>query len=961
MQKLIFILLVIFTVAYSDIINVPGDQSSIQGGINTSDHGDTVLVAPGEYFENIQFAGKRILLTSQFIFEKDTSFISSTIINGSGNNNSVVKFSFNEDTTSILNGFTITGGKGSFYSGWASYAGGGIYVTNGAKITNNHIINNSIHHNTNEVDGGGIFIVTGYSNDDTNGNVIIKNNLIANNKISGRKWIIGGGVAVFGFGKTLISNNVIRNNSVNAELPHDWISGGGGIFILDRSPKIIKNIIVGNEAQNGGGIAAMGFPRGFNFRLINNTIADNNASITGGGAWFSNGHATVVNNIFWNNSAPKNPDIFTRGELNISYSITQEAFPGTGNIQTDPLFENSDYHLGGLSPAIDAGNPEEKFNDLADPDNPSEPLWPAKGSLTADIGSFGGNDAVNLAIEDFIIEENFLYKQFSDMHYRFAYPLNYDHINLYPLTIVLHGSGNWGTDNESQLHEGLSWRVNAEHYGYNDFTILPQAPTNGGWDASANLNTVFNLIKTTIENFPIDTTKIVITGWSQGAVGTWRLLNLHPRLFSAAVPLSGDDRGGFGKIKHIPVWVNHGKSDEEVAVSTSQYYISEFENTGLNAIYTENLSDEQISDAINNNARLFYSEIIGAGHDINRYAYDNNFLFDWLNKQSLPLIRPAETSISSISKDSVLFTLVFLNPHNFQHNQTLRVEDFETNPIDSLPLFDDGLHGDEKAGDGVWGNYFKPVPEVKFYRLGVQIANIDREHEFFFNDVARYTTTGPVQPPEQAYIDTSYNKDTNTQSFFLILQNFDTSAIAEDLSVTLSTDDLRIDKMEIDTRTFLDLAPGEIDTSDIFTFFSFIYGDGFLPDCTLINPISFNVDVSSDGYLYWTSSFEFVADKISAIKGEQLLLPEKYYLNQNYPNPFNPSTAIKYQLPKTSKVDLSIYNLLGQKVISLVNKKQNAGQYAIEWDASGFSSGVYFLKMKTNTGFVQTRKLIVLK
>ena len=85
-----------------------------------------------------------------------------------------------------------------------------------------------------------------------------------------------------------------------------------------------------------------------------------------------------------------------------------------------------------------------------------------------------------------------------------------------------------------------------------------------------------------------------------------------------------------------------------------------------------------------------------------------------------------------------------------------------------------------------------------------------------------------------------------------------------------------------------------------------------------------------------------------------------YMLNQNYPNPFNPSTMINYQLPITNYVDLSVYNLLGQKVATLVNKRQPAGHYQIEWDASGFAGGVYYCRIKAGN-FLQTRKMIYLK
>ncbi len=89
--------------------------------------------------------------------------------------------------------------------------------------------------------------------------------------------------------------------------------------------------------------------------------------------------------------------------------------------------------------------------------------------------------------------------------------------------------------------------------------------------------------------------------------------------------------------------------------------------------------------------------------------------------------------------------------------------------------------------------------------------------------------------------------------------------------------------------------------------------------------------------------------------------PKEFCLFQNYPNPFNPKTAISYQLPAISQVDLSIYNVLGQKVATIVSERQAASTHKIEWDASGFASGVYLYKLTTDQGFTQTKKLILLK
>ena len=86
-----------------------------------------------------------------------------------------------------------------------------------------------------------------------------------------------------------------------------------------------------------------------------------------------------------------------------------------------------------------------------------------------------------------------------------------------------------------------------------------------------------------------------------------------------------------------------------------------------------------------------------------------------------------------------------------------------------------------------------------------------------------------------------------------------------------------------------------------------------------------------------------------------------FFLRQNYPNPFNPKTIISYQLVVNSSVELSIFNLIGQKVATLVSEKQKAGAHELVWNASNFSSGVYFYHLQTDQGFSQTRKLVLMQ
>ena len=98
---------------------------------------------------------------------------------------------------------------------------------------------------------------------------------------------------------------------------------------------------------------------------------------------------------------------------------------------------------------------------------------------------------------------------------------------------------------------------------------------------------------------------------------------------------------------------------------------------------------------------------------------------------------------------------------------------------------------------------------------------------------------------------------------------------------------------------------------------------------------------------------------------ENVNKPEKFRLNQNYPNPFNPITNLDYELPKRSKVQILIYNVLGQQVKILLDEEQNYGSHSIFWDGldqlgNEVSTGVYFVRMMTSS-FTQTKKMLLLK
>jgi len=105
-----------------------------------------------------------------------------------------------------------------------------------------------------------------------------------------------------------------------------------------------------------------------------------------------------------------------------------------------------------------------------------------------------------------------------------------------------------------------------------------------------------------------------------------------------------------------------------------------------------------------------------------------------------------------------------------------------------------------------------------------------------------------------------------------------------------------------------------------------------------------------------------IIDSLNTVAGIDMneSIPSKLTLHQNYPNPFNPTTTIQYELPQRSDVQITIYDLLGKAVLTLVSETQAAGYSSVQWDATNIPSGMYFYQIRAGD-FVQTKKMVLLK
>lgn len=356
----------------ADVIHVPGDYPTIQAGIYYAGWGDTVLVAPGTYTENVNMLGREIVVTS----EEGPAV---TIVDASGTG-SAFTFANSEPLTTVLQGFTLTNGAAS--------CGGGVYCTSSSPTLRDLVLTG----NTASY-GGGIYAEYG------NGPGI-------------EQCVITGNHAGWGGGACCWSCDVAMSNSAVMENTAADPGLGAGAYAGESSTLQVTNtLLCGNQAAGDGGGVCVAYGSALQGDG-NNVYASNTSGNHGGGIAFAGSDQVGIlqNSILWGNEAAQGDQLSLQFsvELSIRYSDVQGGEAGVyvpsgcvlnwleGMIASDPQFETGplgDYHLQDGSPCIDAGNPDPLCNDPEDPDNPGYALWPALGAVTNDMGAYGGGGA----------------------------------------------------------------------------------------------------------------------------------------------------------------------------------------------------------------------------------------------------------------------------------------------------------------------------------------------------------------------------------------------------------------------------------------------------------------------------------------------------------------------------------------------------------------------------------------
>jgi aminopeptidase N len=333
---------------------------------------------------------------------------------------------------------------------------------------------------------------------------------------------------------------------------------------------------------------------------------------------------------------------------------------------------------------------------------------------------------------------------------------------------------------------------------------------------------------------------------------------------------------------------------------------------------------------------------------------------DWILKDTeLQLLVPYATNITLNNSylapgiDTLLLTCETENPDQESLELEATIESLDLGLGETLTMYDDGAHGDSAASDGIYSATW-PVPgEERSYTVHVKTLSTKSGYYNTLQDAALFTTTGPVVLSSYNIVseDTIANPGDFIGFEFTISNIGLTDTVYNLLSKVISSDSCA-NIVAFSDPLYGDIAPGENAVA------SRVIRIRFDEECSAPAQYSFSLEIYSDSHLFWRE--EFMVYVVTGLPRENLVQPKEFLLNQNYPNPFNPITVISYQLPVSGNVELSIYSILGEKVVTLLSKSQNSGNYDVEWDAAGFASGVYYYKIQAGE-FQDVKKMILLR
>ncbi len=332
-------------------------------------------------------------------------------------------------------------------------------------------------------------------------------------------------------------------------------------------------------------------------------------------------------------------------------------------------------------------------------------------------------------------------------------------------------------------------------------------------------------------------------------------------------------------------------------------------------------------------------------------VFNTDFLFS-----QTPLITDVEIQIEGDNLSSV--TQVS-NPIDNQIEVWGLLINLSNGVVDSIQMFDDGLHEDEVAGDYIFGASMSLEVEEGFYTLESKVVNLDSGYVHQLQSEV-FATNGPllVHSHNQLHPSGGAIEEGANVYLDLFIENAGLTDTLRNIVVSMYSIDTMSTTIGRGSIAYPDLAPGEFtDDGNAGAYFSININE----NASLGTQILLGVEISSDDLVAWQDTMILGWVDVD----ERIAVPHKFTLHQNYPNPFNPSTTINYELPQQSDVKITIYDILGQEVVTLVSDNQVSGYRSVQWDGRNtqghqMSTGTYLYTIKAGY-FSKTKKMLLLK
>jgi hypothetical protein len=974
-KVILFTLVLSISYAFSTIINVPSEFSTIQEAIDASTNGDTVLVQQGEYFENINFSGKNITVTSNFLFSNDPGDIANTTINGNSND-TVVRFVGNEQVTAIITGFSIVNGSGVM--------GGGIFCNNSSPTISYNIIRD------NQANFGG-GIMANNSTPALANNTIVQNTgygiRIANSTVNCTSCI-------------LYSNEPEQCNITSGSLNitfSDVEDGYEGVGNISDDPLFTDDEIDNFTLQTNSPCINLGDPflqpdpdgtrndmgALYSYNNESSLYADFYSSETTGEIPFSV--------QFYDNSQAFNTDITDH-----TWQFSENDY----SLLENPSFTFVEPGFYDISLTVDdgTGNNSEILKEdyiCATAPEYNGPIWYVSNNGSDQVGNGSVlypfmtiQNAINIAEEnDIIIIEEGSYQEnltISSLNLVLAsrYFLSGD--ESYIENTVLDGNYNgsvlslYGAIDSTCIVSGLKMINGFSGAGGGIYCenaapklaslIIEDCEVNNGGPYSRGGGIYCNDSELIIENSIIRNNTCQNATYLQGGGMYANSSNISVR-YSDFSNNQSEYGGGIYLHNSEAIIINTRIEDNEADINAAGVGVNVSNAELINCVITGNVAME-FGGAI---CGWDYADIILTNCTLteNTGVLNGGGLF-------------FNNGVTGIISNSILWEnipeQIYYHPSNSPNQVEVKYS-----------CFTDGEGGIITSGNGV---------------VTWLAGNIEDDPEFLDSG----------EHPYQLYINSPCIDSGSTEAVNLNLPEFDILGNFrfwdgdedEDIVIDMGAyeysapqyQDLIVDPITLEFYTYEECSEGltfsvvnnnqyELDIYDITQGGNF--GDGLaiwgisnfdieLPyEISPDEELEFNVEVGLPveelrdiliDHIYITT--EYGQQHLTLLLDGNLItslnendIPNKTQLLGNYPNPFNPETVISYQLAQDSYVEIEIFNIKGQCIRTLVEGEKQAGTNEVIWSGRNSQdqkvcSGIYFYRMEAGD-YVEMKRMVLLK